>query len=176
VKLAAGGRDLAQSLAVRKDPNSGGTEADIDAQMRLLFDLRNDLNGAAEAVNRIEIVRSQIEGLGRLTDDAAIKKAGDDLNKRLIEVEMKLIELRLTGGQDGVRYGSRLISKLNYLGNGLAANDFKPTNQQLEVQKVLEEQLRNILTEVDGVVNKELAGFNDMLRKKNVPNIVARTP
>jgi photosystem II stability/assembly factor-like uncharacterized protein len=176
VKLAAGGRDLAQPLNVRKDPNSGGTEADIEAQMGLLFDLRKDLNSAADAVNRIEVARSQIEGLGRVIDDAAIKKAGEDLNQKLMDVEMNLIELRLTGGQDGVRYGSKLISKLSYLANGLAGNDFKPTSQQIEVQKVLKERLRNALSEIDGVMNSEMAGFNDMLRKKNIPNIIAKTP
>ena len=176
VKLAAGGRELTQPLTVRKDPNTGGTEADIEAQMGVLFDLRKDLNSAADAVNRIEIVRSQIEGLGRIIDDAAIKKAGEDLNQKLIDVEMNLVELRLTGGQDGVRYGSKLISKLNYLANGLASNDFKPTSQQIEVQKVLEERLRNVVSELDGLMSKDLAGFNDMLRKKNIPNIIAKTP
>ena len=176
VKLSAGGRELTQPLTVRKDPNSGGTEADIEAQTRMLFDLRKDLNSAADTVNRIEIVRSQIEGLARVIDDAAIKKAGEDLNQKLIDLEMNLIDLRLTGGQDGVRYGSKLISKINYLANGLASGDFKPTGQQTEVQKVLEEQLRNAVSELDGFLSKDLGGFNDMLRKKNVPNIIAKTP
>jgi len=176
VKLAAGGRELAQPMTVRKDPNTGGTDADIDAQMSMLFALRKDLDSAADAVNRTEVVRSQLENLGRVIDDAVIKKAGEDLNQKLIEVELKLIELRLTGGQDGVRYGSKLISKLNYLANGLAGNDFKPTSQQLEVQKELEDRLRNVLSEIDGVINKDLSGFNDMLRKKNIPNVIAKIP
>ena len=41
------------------------------------------------------------------------------------------------GPQDGVRYGAKLLSKLAYLANGLAANDFKPTDQQVEVQRIL---------------------------------------
>ena len=176
VKLSAGGRELTQPLTVLKDPNSGGTEADIEAQMRLLFDLRKDLNSAADTVNQIELVRSQIEGLSRIIDDAAIKKSGEDLNQKLVDLEMKLIDLRLTGGQDGVRYGSKLISKINYLANGLAGGDFKPTSQQTEVQKVLEDQLRNALSELDGVLSKDLAAFNDMLRKKNIPNVIAKTP
>jgi hypothetical protein len=40
VKLSAGGRELTQPLTVSKDPNSGGSEAEIEAQMHLLFDLR----------------------------------------------------------------------------------------------------------------------------------------
>ena len=57
-------------------------------------------------------MRSQIESLGRVVTDAEVKKAGAALNQKLIDLEMNLLDLRLTGGQDGVRYGSRLISKL----------------------------------------------------------------
>ncbi len=89
---------------------------------------------------------------------------------------MKLIELRLTGGQDGTRYGSKLISKINYLASGLASGDFKPTAQQTEVQKLLEDQLRTALSDLDGLLSKDLAGFNDMLRKKNITNIIAKRP
>jgi hypothetical protein len=161
---------------VLKDPNTGGTEADIEAQMRVLFDLRKDLDNAADIVNRIEVVRSQLEGLARVVDDPAIRKAGEDLNQKLIDLEMTLVDLRLTGGQDGVRYGAKLVSKINYLANGLASGDFRPTGQQLEVQKILEERLRDAAAQLGGLITKELGGFNDMLRKKNVPNIMAGTP
>ncbi len=176
VKISTGGRELTQPLTVLKDPNSGGSEAEIAAQMRLLFDLRNDLNNAADAINRVERVRSQIESLAGLVDDPAIKKAADELNRRLIDGEMKLVDLRLTGGQDGVRYGAKLISKINYLANGLASGDFKPTGQQMEVQKSLEDQLRSALGDLDSVLNKDLAAFNDVLRGKNIANIIAKTP
>ena len=86
---------------------------------------------------------------------------------------MNLVELRLTGtGQDAVRWGSRLISKINYLAGGLASGDFRPTSQQAEVQKVLEERLRSISSQFESLMTKELAGFNEMLRKGNVPNII----
>jgi len=177
VKISAGGRELTQPLTVLKDPNTGGTEADIQAQMRVLFALRKDLNDAALMVNRVERVRSQLESLGGIVDDAAIRKAGEELNQRLIDQEMNLVDLRLTGqGQDSVRFGSKLISKFNYLANGLASGDFKPTDQQLEVQKVLEERLRDCLGQLEATLTKDLGEFNEMLRKKNVPNIIAWKP
>ena len=176
VKLSAGGRDLTQPIMVRKDPNTGGSEAEIDAQMRLLFDLRKDLNDAAGAVNKAEMARSQIEALARIIEDAAVRKAGADLSQKLADAEMLLVDLRLTGGQDGVRYGARLISKINYLANGLAGGDFRPTGQQMEVQKVLEERLRTALSQIEGLLGKDLAGFNDLLRQKNIPNIIAKRP
>ena len=64
--------------------------------------------------------------------------------------EMNLIDLRLTGGQDGVRYASKLLGKINYLANGLASGDFKPTDQQLEVQKLIQAQVKELRTQVEG--------------------------
>ena len=177
IKLSAGGRELAQTLTVLKDPHSGGTEADIQAQMKVLFELRRDLDSAADIVNRVEIVRSQLEGLVRILDDPAVRKAAEELNRRLIDEEMNLVDLRLTGaGQDSIRFGSKLMSKLNYLANGLASGDFRPTDQQLEVQKVLEERLRDSAGRLEGLLSKELGAFNEMLRRKNVPNIIVAAP
>ena len=58
--------------------------------------------------------------------------------QKLTAIEGNLIELRSTGrGQDTVRWGAKLLGKINYLANGLASADNRPTNQQLEVQKLL---------------------------------------
>jgi len=176
VKLSAGGKEQSETLVVRKDPHSGGTDADIEAQTRMLFELRGDLNDAADAVNRIESARSQIESLIKLVADEVVVKAGNELNRKLIDLEMNLVELRLTGaGQDGVRFASKLIGKINYLANGLASGDFKPTDQQVEVRKILGDQLRAHLGALDGLFSGELAAFNELLRKRNVPNVVVRT-
>lgn len=176
VKLSAGGRELTQSLTVRKDPNSAGTEEDIAAQTRMLVELREQLNEAADMVNAIEGVRSQIEGLARLTADPAVRKSAEEVNQQLMAAEMQLIDLRLTGGQDGVRYASKLLGKINYLANGLASGDFKPTDQQLEVQKLIQAQMQELRTQVDGLRSRIIAGFNEQLRARNLPIIVVRSP
>jgi hypothetical protein len=43
VKLSVDGQELSQPLIVVRDPNAGGTDADIQKQMAMLFDLRKDL-------------------------------------------------------------------------------------------------------------------------------------
>jgi hypothetical protein len=162
-------------LVVSKDPNSGGTEADIDAQTRTLVALRADLDAAADAVHRIEAARVQIEAVARVVDDAEVRRAADSLQQRLVDLEMHLVDLRQTGaGQDGVRFGSKLISKIAYLANGIGSSDFAPTDQHLQVQQILDGELRGHLAALDALLGKELAAFNAMLRQRNVPNVVVR--
>jgi photosystem II stability/assembly factor-like uncharacterized protein len=176
VKLSIGGRDLTQPLTVRKDPHSGGTEADIQAQMRVLFDLRRDLDASADLVNQVELVRGQIANLAQVVQDSSITKAGDELDRKCTAIEEIFLELRSTGRGDATRWGSKLLGKLSYLANGLASADFKPTDQQLEVQKLMEEQLRTAQLRLGEVLGRDLDAFNETLRKANAPIIVARVP
>ena len=177
VKLSVGGRDYTQPLAVRKDPHSAGTEADIDAQQRTLLDVRRDLDAAVDAVNSAELVRSQVYSLMKIIDDTELKQAANELDKKIQAVEGNLVELRNTGrGQDGVRWGSKLVQKLGYVGNGLASGDFKPTNQQLAVHKDLQDRLKSWSGQLGDVLNKDLGVFNDMLKRKNLPSVVSQVP
>ncbi len=137
--------------------------------------MRRDLNAGVDAVNQIESVRGQLDALSRVVEDADVKKAAADLGQKLADLEMALYDLRLTPtGQDGVRYGAKLLSKLSYLANGLASNDFKPTDQQVEVQRGLADELRGHLGRLDDLLEKDLVAFNEMVRSRNVGTIVVR--
>ncbi len=175
VRLTVDGASRTQQLVVRKDPNSAGTEADIAAQTGAVSALRDELNTAAAAVSRIEQARAQLEALPRLTTDTAMQRAATTMNQKLMDLEMNLVDLRLTGaGQDGVRFGSKLISRIGYLANGMSIGDFKPTDQHLEVQTILAEQLRTHLRALDGLMTADLAALNEQLRTRSLPIIVDR--
>jgi hypothetical protein len=190
VKLSAGGSESTQQLVVKKDPNSEGTEADINSQMTMLFELRKDLETAGDMVNQIEIIRSQLAGITALLDPGSasppasslsaadfgsIKKAADDLDKKLVDVEENLIQRRLTGqGQDTVRWPPKLISKINYLANGIGSGDFQPTNQHREVYALLKAQLTAQRSNLDEVISKDLDAFNKLLRDRGIQNVVPR--
>ncbi|MEO7964204.1 MAG: sialidase, partial [Gemmatimonadaceae bacterium] len=176
VKLTVGGTELTQPLVVKKDPNSGGTDADIAAETRALMAIRSDLNDAADAVARIESARVQLDAVAKAVDDAQLRAATTKLQQQLVDVETKLVDLRLTGGgQDGVRFASALIGKLGYLANGMAGTDYRPTNQHEEVRGILNVELHAHLSVLDAILSKDLAALNDMLRQKNVPNIVVKS-
>src|SRR5262249_39949988 len=99
---------------------------------------------------------------------------------KVIAVEGQLLELRTTGrGQDGVRFGAKLVQKIGYLANGLQSADFKPTNQQLAVQKALETKLKALQTQVGDVLTREVHAFNDRMKGTGLPGIAgppARRP
>jgi hypothetical protein len=176
VKLSIDGRELSSPLTIKKDPHSEGTEADIAQQTSMLEQLRADVETTAGMINQIELARAQLQNLARMLEsdrDADVRKDAAAVEQKLIAVEGNLIELRSTGrGQDTVRWGSKLLGKINYLANGLASADNRPTSQQIEVQKVLEERIANYRKAIDDIGRADIAALNETLKRRNLPVVM----
>ena len=173
VKLLVAGQEFSQPLIVKKDPNSGGTEADITTQHTMMRELRANLESGAQMVNQIEFIRSQLEKL----DSTAAKSAADALDRKLIEIEDELIQRRLTGqGQDAVRWPPKLLSKINYLAGGLASGDFGPTKQQREVHALFKQQLAGLRQRLDSVLSQDLTALNKLLADSNIKTVIRPAP
>ena len=176
VKLNVDGQDVgSQSLAVLKDPNDGATEADIQKQTAMLFDLRKDLESAADMVNQIETIRAQLNKLrADQSGNADVKSAADDFEKKLTDIEDSLIQRKYSGqGQDTTRFPGKLIGKMTYLGGGIATGDYPPNKQQQEVHAMFKAQLADLRKRLDGVVGADLGGFNRMLKEKNIAIVIS---
>lgn len=180
VKLTVGDQEFTQPLVVKKDPNSGGSETDIQAQMEILFNLRKNLETAADMVNTIEVVRAQLYNLTALLQnkkDKEVCSTAKELDKKLIAVEDNLIQRKLTGqGQDNIRWPAQLVSKITYLASGIASSDFPPTAQQKEVYTLFKEKIQTNKKQLEEVLSQDLAAFNNLLKKRNIQNIIVRVP
>ena len=135
-------------------------------------------DAAADAVNRIEWVRRQLYDLVDVLEsqgDAPDLVAGaGELDASLIEVEEELIQLRSTGtGQDGVRWPAKIAEKLSRLFGSSGTADFRPTDQQGEVQVLLRSQLIDARAALDRVLDDELAAFNQLLRERGLNPLIS---
>jgi photosystem II stability/assembly factor-like uncharacterized protein len=175
VKLRVGESEETRSLSVLKDPNTAGSDADIESQWALTLRIREDLEEVARAINEIESVRSQLDSLERLVTDEAVRSASDALDEKLVSVEDELFQRKLTGrGQDQLRWPAQLVQKLLYLADGVSLADFPPTKEQREVEQMYRDRIASLRGRLDAIVDQDLAAFNAMLREKNVPNVIAR--
>ena len=137
------------------------------------------MNKTADLINRAEAIRAQIANVKTFVgDDAAAKElraAGDDLDKKVIAVEGRLFNITATGrGQDALRMPSQLMEKLTHLADTLQLSDFAPTDQQLEVKKLLGDQVASAGGDLDTVVTKDLEAFNGMLQRQNIGAVIVR--
>jgi hypothetical protein len=169
VRLNVDGETHEQTLKVIKDPHSAGSEDDITAQVAFLRGVREDVVRAGEAVHRVEAMRVQLATVKRFTDDPAVVESIEGVEEKLVEMQMEMVDLRLTGqGQDGVRFGAPLLQKLGYVSRGISVADFPPTNQEGEVKVLLNGMLNEYLDRLDEYVGDEVNELNQMLRARGL--------
>jgi photosystem II stability/assembly factor-like uncharacterized protein len=179
VKISAAGQELTQPLEVHKDPNSGGSEQTVREQTELAMAVRADLDSVVEMINTLELLRGQLVTLKAvLGDDTAtadVRAAADSLDAKLVAVEERLFQVRVTGrGQDIVRRPFKLAEQLLYLANVVQTSDFPPNEPQRQVHAELEGEMRAAREETDRVVREEVAPFNAMLAERGLQGVVAR--
>jgi photosystem II stability/assembly factor-like uncharacterized protein len=61
VRLKVDGQTLTQPLTILSDPHGPGSPADIEASVKTLIRIRDDISHVADLVNRIEWLRKQLE-------------------------------------------------------------------------------------------------------------------
>ena len=155
--------------------------ADVMAQFELMQEIRNDYDATADAVNRIEWVRRQLRDLVAVLESQG---GADDLvdgaralEDELVAVEEELIQLRTTGtGQDGVRYPAKIAGKLRHLAGGVETADFRPTDQQREVQTLLRSALMEARARLDSLLADDLAAFNRRLSDRGLNPLISDAP
>jgi hypothetical protein len=171
VKLTVGGHEFTQPLKVIKDPHSAGTEADIRAQFTLLQSIRDDMLAAGEMVNKVELLRKQVEDLESKPSAAQVKPAAETFDAKLIDFEQHLYQLKLTGGQDGMRWPGQLLQKLSHLVGGLQDSDFPPTTQEIAVNQQFTEEIGRLRRAFAELTTRDVPAFNAVLAAQNLPAI-----
>jgi photosystem II stability/assembly factor-like uncharacterized protein len=181
VTLFANGRELAQPLKVLKDPNTAGSETDIESQTRAMIEVRDAINEVARLINAAESMRAQLEHLKTVIDadetGAAIRTAADALDARIVGVEARLFNMTATGrGQDMLRTPNETIEKLAHVADVVSLGDFPPTDQALEVLALLRTQVRGYQEQMRQIVDADVAGFNRTLRERGMTGGVIVAP
>jgi hypothetical protein len=170
VKLSVGGKDYTQPLTVIKDPHSAGTEADVRAQFTFLEKVEQNAKSVADMINRAEILRKQVNTL-ETSNSEQVKTAASSLSETLTAFEEHLYQLRVTGGQDGMRWPAKLQEKLGHLASELEESDFPPTSQQIAVNRQFTKQIASLQNQLQSLMTKDIAGFNALLKQENLPVI-----
>jgi photosystem II stability/assembly factor-like uncharacterized protein len=187
VRLAVDGKEVAsQSLVVRKDPNTAGTDADVEASSTLSLALYRDVNVAARMINQVEWSRKQLEDFRKMLaaakEDPAASAVADELERRIRAVEDLLLQPTLAeADQKSFRGPLGIYLKLVWLlaesgpgGGDVSGNaDFAPTKSELEVYDLLEGQLSEARRKFEELYATVIPSFNESIRAKGYVPIMS---
>lgn len=180
VKLVVNGKQFGtESLVVKKDPNSAGTEEDVVVSTKLSMDIYRDTNTVVRMANQIEWTRKQLEQLRSMLKagraDAADLEAAEALDASAQAVEDRLLQRTLAEADEkSFRGPLQLYLKLLWLqaevgagGADVSGNaDFAPTRPELEVYQLLAKTLADAQKAFDELYETKIPAFNQAMAAK----------
>lgn len=180
VRLTAGGQTQTAPLELKLDPRVNVSQADVDQQLSVLLQIREQLNHVYDAVNQIQDVRSQLAGLKRRLPEGpgtkSISGSADDLEKKLVSIRDLLINLNISANEDSLAFPPQLDTKLAYLAMDVGTADSAPTEaEQLEFEK-LKRQTTELLARWAELQRGDLAAFQKLAAETNLSTVVVPPP
>jgi hypothetical protein len=162
-------------FVIKADPNYKATEADYDAQVSFLLQLRDKFNDVQKAIRNIRSLRTQINDFtGKLETGEGIKeikKMADSVNKQMTTVEEALYQTKSKSGQDVLNFPIRLNDKLAGLYGVVASGQTAPSKQAKEAFAELGGQSDVQLAKLKKIMDTDLKTLNKMINEKQLPLI-----
>ncbi len=136
-------------------------------------------DSVVDLINEIELIREQLYDLeSRVRDHpdrTAITSAGDAIDDKVIDLEMNLTDIRMSGGmagQDRLRWPRQLYAKVTSLAGYISGSDFPPTVQEIEVHQRYRRLLAEYEARMAAIRQQDIAEFNALLSDKGLPIIM----
>jgi uncharacterized membrane protein YdfJ with MMPL/SSD domain len=130
-----------------------------------------------EAVRQIREVKGQLQSVGeraeRLGKGTALKDQAKALSEKLTAVEKKLVNPDIQSNQDVLNFTPAMDHEFAGLANVVSSADSRPTDASLAYYKDVRARLDAVQAELKGIWDKDLAAFNDAVRKAEIPPVAA---
>jgi len=179
-RLSVGGRSAETTITVKPDPRVSVTRADLEAQLKLALQIRDDISRLTDMVESLRSIRQQLQDrIETLKSDKAatgLVKGSAALVKRLDALEDQLhnptaeIVYDILAMKGGTRLYSRMAPLLAWVEGGSAA----PTDGMREVYAEQAKELAGYASQFDGLVSVELAGLNKQAAALGIGFVVVK--
>ena len=176
VRLTVGTQVETAGFDLKLDPRVHVSQEDLEAQLNLLLQTRDELSRVYDAVNQIQDVRSQLNGLKRrLPENASTKtivNAADELEKKLVAVREELINLTISANEDSLAYPPQLDARLAYLAMDVGTADSAPTDAEQKQFEKLKRQSGELMGRWEDLQRRDLAAFQKLTAEGSLSTVV----
>ena len=173
VRLTVDGQQYSQPLQILRPPTNHGSDADLQASVRLQLKVRDDITTVSDMTNQIEWMRKQLEDQQKTVEGkAALVKAIEGIDRKLQEVEYKLITRAEALSDDkyfptAYKIYMNLIWLNGEIGTGAGdvagTADYGPTETDTALVLDLERQMQAVQAEYRSVMEKDVPAYNQSI-------------
>ena len=167
------------SFAVKADPRSSASQADLEAQYAFLTAIRDELSQVHHEIGRVREVRTGLRELetraGEGDAGKPVREAARALDKKMTAVEEALYQTKNRSSQDPLNFPIRLNDKLALLARSAGEGDFAPTAQAKAVKQELDASIEVELGKLRELWQKDLPALNQLARDQSVPAVSSAT-
>lgn len=172
VRLTAKDETQTQPFKIFLDPRLiDVTQADLQEQFDFLIKVRDRTSEANNAVILIREIKKQVDERLEKAGDTDLKKTGEALKKNLSVVEEEIYQVQNQNSLDPLRLPIKLNNRIAALAQYAGKGDNRPTDGHYEIFEALSHELKVQLDRLLQLKTKELAGFNALLKSKNLAPI-----
>lgn len=162
------------AFVIKSIPDYLLTEADYDAQVAFLLQLRDKFNDVQKAIKNIRQLRTQINDFtSRMdsTSNKAIKIMGDSIVARMTSIEEALYQTKAKSGQDVLNFPIRLNDKLAGIYGVAASGETAPSKQVRDAFAELSALSDVQLARLKNIMTVDVPAFNKLILSGQVPVI-----
>jgi hypothetical protein len=180
VRVKYAGQTLTEPFEVRPNPNAGATAEELKRQYDVLREAREGLSACHDGVQQIRDIKNQVREIGdraeKLGKGTTLKEKGKTLSDKLTAVEKKLVNPEIKSNQDVLNFEPALDHQFAGLATVVGSSDSKPTDNAAVYLKQIQGELAAVQADLKAVLDKDLADFNQEVRKEDIPPVVVVPP
>ena len=162
-----------QSFVVMKDPGLTSADADLAASTRAQVRIRDAMNESVDIINRLEVMRRQIEDtLKAKGSDAALAEQLKALDQKMMDVELMLLS-KTDLHSDDKWYVEKYKVYMNLIwlsgevgtgaGDVAGGAEFRPTDASIQTLVELERDLAAARLAFQKLLETDVKAFNELM-------------
>ena len=173
LKLTVGGKSQTAPLHLVIDPRTKGREDALQKQFALAMQVNDRISQLHQAVNEIREIKAEVKNLhSKFGSDERLKAAfaaGDDLDKKMSDVEQQLVQVNMKGSEGNLAFPNMLNERFDSFSHVIEAADTEPTKQQLEVFQMLSGKLDEQLKRWEQIKADDVPKVSSLIKQLDLP-------
>jgi photosystem II stability/assembly factor-like uncharacterized protein len=174
--LTVDGKSTSHGFEVVKDPDSHGTQADMEQSYQTVEAVLHEMSQLDVALNRMDAIDAQMKALDQAVKGAptekTVKAATDTLEKQMEAVKAKITS-NPGAAESVLRVPDMLREHLSMLDGLLEGDDAAPTAAMLEQKKRLDVEYQAAIADYNQLLQKDVLAFNQRMASHKLTGVVA---